>query len=335
MVKYIMARPLRIQYPDAFYHVTCRGTERRKIFLDDDDRNRFLELLAETLQSYQVTLHGYVLMSNHFHLVVQTARANLSEFMRRFNICYTGWFNKHHSTCGHLYQGRYKAILIDKDNYLLEVSRYVHLNPVRVGEIKKSEYQERWEHVRMYRWSSLPGYVDEERSVDFVYYAMILGMVGGRGKYRRFVEDGLRGGIDDLYEDVHHQVILGDNDFIARVKREKIEDGSMREQPMYRGMIKEVVEPEVVITGVAKALGIEKQRLTLRFGDGVERGIAAELLYRYSDVRQREIGELLGGIDYSAVSVLRRRLRRKIADDRAAGDKYKRAEKYIASLCQE
>jgi len=220
--------------------------------------------------------------------------------------------------------------LIDKNNYLLELSRYVHLNPVRVGEIKKSAYQERWEHVRMYQWSSLPGYVDEERSVDFVYYAMILGMVGGRGAYQRFVVDGLREGTNDLY-----QMILGNNDFLARVKREYIEDGSLRKQPMYRGMIKEVLEPEVVITGVAKALGIEKQRLTLRSGDGVGRGVVAELLYRYSDLRQWEIGKLLGGIGYSAVSVLRRRLRRKVADDKAVGDKYKRVEKYIESLCQD
>ena len=330
-----MARPLRIQYPGAFYHVTCRGNERRKIFLDDDDRYRFLELLAETLPSYQVILYGYVLMNNHFHLVVQTERANLSEFMRRFNICYTGWFNKHHSTCGHLYQGRYKAILIDKNNYLLEVSRYVHLNPARVEEIKRRAYQERWEHVRMYQWSSLPGYVDEGRSVDFVYYAMILGMVGGRGAYQRFVVDGLREGINDLYEDVQHQIILGDNDFTTRVKREYIEDGSLGEQPMYRGMVKEVVEPEVVIAGVAKVLGIEKQRLTLRLGDGVGRGIVAEILYRYSDLRQWEIGKLLGGIDYSSVSMLRRRLRTKIADDKAVGDTYKRVEKYIESLCKD
>jgi len=126
-----MARPLRIQYPGAFYHITCRGNERKEIFLDDKDRNRFLALLTESLETYQVILYAYILMINHFHLLVQTKRANLSEFMRCFNICYTGWFNYRHHRCGHLYQGRYKAFLIDADNYLLEVSRYLHLNSVR------------------------------------------------------------------------------------------------------------------------------------------------------------------------------------------------------------
>ncbi|MGD9379274.1 MAG: transposase, partial [candidate division WOR-3 bacterium] len=93
-----MARPLRIQFPGAFYHVTCRGNKRRVIFRDNDDRYRFLTQLRESLQTYQVNLHAYVMMDNHFHLIVQTLRANLSEFMRRFNICYTSWFNYHHRT---------------------------------------------------------------------------------------------------------------------------------------------------------------------------------------------------------------------------------------------
>lgn len=137
-----MARPLRIQFPGAFYHVTCRGNEHRQIFRHSDDQLRFLQLLRESLETYRVILYAYVMMSNHFHLVVQTVCANLSEFMRRFNICYTRWFNYHHRTCGHLYQGRYKAYLVDADNYLLQLSRYVHLNPVRVATRRKLAYQD-------------------------------------------------------------------------------------------------------------------------------------------------------------------------------------------------
>jgi REP element-mobilizing transposase RayT len=249
-----MARSLRIQYPGAFYHVTCRGNERRKIFLDDDDRYRFLKLLAESLEIYQVVLYAYVMMSNHFHLVLQTMRANLSEFMRRFNICYTGWFNYHHIRCGHLYQGRYKALLVDADNYLLELSRYIHLNPVRVGRLRKFDYREQWSYVKAYRWSSLPGYVNEKRTVEFIDYGIVLDMVDGRRAYQKFLLDGLKEGLEDLFDDVQHQVILGDDDFVVRVKSEYIEDGSLRDQPSFWGLIRRTVETEEVIGIIAEAL---------------------------------------------------------------------------------
>ena len=131
-----MTRPLRIDYPDALYHVTCRGNERKEIFRDDHDRSAFLEKLQSSLEVYALRLHAYVLMNNHFHLVLQTPKANLSEFMRQFNVSYTGYHNRRHQRAGHLYQGRFKAVLVEADSYLLELSRYVHLNPVRVGSIK-------------------------------------------------------------------------------------------------------------------------------------------------------------------------------------------------------
>src|SRR5262250_1819125 len=121
-----MARALRILFADAHYHVTCRGNERKAIFRDDKDRSVFLDKLQTSLQTYGVRLHAYVLMNNHFHLMVETPKGNLSEFMRHFNISYTAAFNRRHHRVGHLYQGRYKAILIDKDSYLLELSVRFH-----------------------------------------------------------------------------------------------------------------------------------------------------------------------------------------------------------------
>src|SRR5215472_262145 len=135
-----MARALRILFADAHYHVTCRGNERKAIFRDDTDRSVFLDKLQTSLQIYGVRLHAYVMMNNHFHLMVETPKGNLSEFMRHFNISYTAAFNRRHHRVGHLYQGRYKAILIDKDSYLLELSRYVHVNPVRSSVIPGGNY---------------------------------------------------------------------------------------------------------------------------------------------------------------------------------------------------
>src|SRR4030042_1207957 len=191
-----MTRPLRIQYPDAFYHVTCRGNERRKIFRDKEDRNIFFKLLARSLDIFNVQLAAYACMPNHFHLLVCTPEGNLSEFMRHFNISYTAAFNRRHGRVGHLYQGRYKAFLIDADNYLLEVSRYIHLNPIRVKAFTKTSAKEKWNALLGYEWSSLPGYLVPGKRKHFMNYETVLGYMGvddrkGRLAYRKFIKWGI------------------------------------------------------------------------------------------------------------------------------------------------
>lgn len=327
-----MARSLRIQYSGAFYHVTCRGNERKKIFLDDDDHHRFLVQLAESLETYQVVLYAYIMMPNHFHLLVQTLRANLSEFMRRFNICYTGWFNYHHGRCGHLYQGRYNAFLIDADNYLLEVSRYLHLNIVRIEKLRSTDYEHRWQHARTYRWSSLRGYCNRQTIINFVDYDLILSMVGGRRAYQRFIVDGLKNDIENPFKHAIHQGILGRDDFVKRVKSEHIKGGSVRDQPAYRRLIAEELEPGVVIGCVVEVCGIDRAALGQRRDSGVERGIVSELLYRYSGLTLKEIGRLLGGIDYSAVNKLRSRLQEKMAHDNEIKKQYVKAANKVRGL---
>lgn len=179
-----MARPLRISYPNAFYHVTCRGNNRRVIFHDDHDRMRFLERLRSAREIFSVRVHAYVLKTNHFHLLVETPKANLSEFMRQFNISYTAYYNRRHRRIGHLYQGRFKAIVVDKDSYLLEWSRYVHLNPIRIKAKAHRSQAERTREVSKYRWSSLPGYLDGKGQDSWMTYEAVLGHVGeARQKY--------------------------------------------------------------------------------------------------------------------------------------------------------
>ena len=126
-----MARTVRIQRSGAWYHVTARGNEGRPIYRDQRDRRHFCELLAELVQSYRWRVHAYVLIDNHYHLMVETAEANLSRGMQWLNVSYSVWFNRRHQRAGHLFQGRYKAIVVDRLGWGLEVSRYVHLNPVR------------------------------------------------------------------------------------------------------------------------------------------------------------------------------------------------------------
>lgn len=323
-----MARALRIQFSGAHYHVTCRGIERRKIYMDSKDRAKFLALLTDSLEIYQVVLHAYVMMKNHFHLLIQTRKANCSEFMRHFNIRYTGWFNWRHERSGNLYQGRYHAYLIDADNYLLEVSRYVHLNPVRVKHLKSSAFQERWQKAIDYPWSSLPGYITEKQALNFVDCETVLSMVSDRRAYRTFIMDGLKRGVASPFKRVRSRMILGDSDFAASVKR-YLRRGSAREQPAYREMTLSALEPEVVLGIVRRASGINTATLTRRGTDGVIRGIVADLLYKYSDITQAQIGQLLGGIDYMAVSLLRRRLHEKMNQDKAVRKKHEELESIV------
>ncbi len=201
-----MARPLRIEYPGAWYRVSCRGNEERNIFRDDADRDKLLEILSANLKLYRIELHSYVLMQTHFHLLLMTAEANLRKFMQRFNTTYTVYFNRRHRRSGHLFQGRYKAILIEKDEYLVELSRYIHLNPVRIKKYSQWEIEEKRRILKGYPWSSYGGYTQLRKHQPFIHYSEILDMagggdsLGGRRKYEQFVMDGIMKdmNIDDL-----------------------------------------------------------------------------------------------------------------------------------------
>ena len=328
-----MARPLRIQFPGAYYHITCRGIERRSIYADDKDRYKFLALLAVSLETYQVFLYAYILMRNHFHLLIQTRKANCSEFMRHFNICYTGWFNWRHKRCGNLYQGRYMAFLIDADNYVLEVSRYLHLNIVRVRGMKSMPYSEKWRCVRDYSWSSLRSYVTEHHAASIIAYDLILSMVGGRHAYRDFVRDGLKRDFGNPFKQAKSRMILGDDDYVKEVKQ-YLRCGSRREQPSYRELVMHVLEPEVLLRVLRQGCGIRKESLEQRGVNGVLRGIVAELLYKYCEITQRQIGSLLGGIDYGAVYLLRRRFREQMKKNETVKQRYEEIEQSVTNACR-
>jgi putative transposase len=311
-----MARPLRINYADAHYHVTCRGNEGRKIFSDDEDRRAFLDRLQRSLEIYAVRVHCYVLMGNHFHLVVQTPKANLSEFMRHLNVSYTGYYNRRHRRVGHLFQGRFKAIVVEADTYLLELSRYVHLNPVRVRAMKRNSLREQLEYLGRYRWSSLGGYLKRQTAVSWVVYDAVLGYVGdSRQKYGQFVEEGLSRGYMTPWEELRGQVVLGREGFWEQVKgRWSRKRARSREQPSLR--VLERMDPGTVLRKVAEYFKLRPEELRKkRSGFRDQRGMVMEMMHRYSGVSQEEIGSYLGGIDYTSVSHERSRIRDRLKDN--------------------
>ena len=314
-----MARALRIQIAGGFYHVTCRGNERKAIYRDDTDRQVFLDKLQASLTIYQVEIHAYVLMDNHFHLMVRTLRGNLSEFMRHFNITYTSAFNRRHRRVGHLYQGRYKAIVVDQDSYLVELSRYVHLNPVRIRPHLKRPLHDQLGLLERYRWSSLGGYWDAKKRQSLVTYDNVLEQMGrSRRKYREFIIDGIKSGYTTPWDSVQGQVVLGQEKFVERVKEGIEGKGSKREQPGIRQIQAKV--PADVIAAVAKYYGVEEKQLTgKRTGLRDERAMAMELIYRTGGKGQTEIGQLFGGLDYTAVSRERTRLRERVEQNAKLG----------------
>ena len=330
-----MARPLRIQYENAYYHVTCRGNAGQAIFSNDADRTTFLDLLERSSDIYQTEILAYVLMSNHFHLFVKTPLGNLQEFMRHFNISYTSYYNWKHGRGGHLYQGRYKSFLVDADNYLQEVSRYIHLNPIRVKLKSRMDLDEKRRYLRDYRWSSYGGYLLQNRRRGFLRVEEVLAYFGGdtakgRRSYEGFVMGGLSGEMPNPLEKGVGHGIIGGSDFIERIRGQYIESAmETRELPAVKKILAQV-EPERIIRVLCERFKVEREELLRKGYKGVGRGVLMEMLYRYGGMNQREIGELMG-VDYSAVSVMRKRLSGLQGKDRRLSALVERLKKRLQS----
>jgi len=206
-----MSRPLRIEYPGALYHLTSRGDRQEDIFVDDADREEFLSVLGCVVERFGWRLYAYCLMGNHYHLMVETPKGNLSKGMRQLNGVYTQRVNRRHARVGHVFQGRFKAILVDKQSYLLELSRYVVLNPVRAKMVKDPG---------RYRWSSYRATLGEVGSPPYLDSAALLSQfadtsAAAQRRYRAFVLEGLRA--PSPWSEVKGQVLLGNEAFVRKI----------------------------------------------------------------------------------------------------------------------
>ena len=206
-----MARPLRLEFPGALYHLTARGNARQPIYRDDTDRRDFLELCGAVCDRFHWQAHAYCLMSNHYHLVIETPEANLARGMRQLNGVYTQAFNRRHRKVGHLFQGRYTAILVDKDKYLLELARYVVLNPVRAGMVK-SAGQYLWSSYRpMIGKSVAPAWL----TTDFLLAQLAHRRREARQRYVRFIAEGKDQ--PKIWQHLRGQIYLGDEAFVRKL----------------------------------------------------------------------------------------------------------------------
>lgn len=306
-----MARPLRIQFENACYHVTCRGNARQHIFFADTDRLAFLDLLGRSAEIYQTEILAYVLMNNHFHLLVKTPRGDLQGFMRHFNISYTAYFNRRHRRSGHLYRGRYHSFLIDADNYLKGVSRYIHLNPVKIKQASSKDVAGKKRILGSHGWSSYPGYVSLRKRKPFLRVEEVLDYFGGdtprgRRSYARYVAQGLVSDLENPLELGKGHGIIGERDFVDAVRDRYLSPAIHSRELPAAGKLRGCVGPERIMEAVCAELNVGRDDLVGKGRRGAGRGFLMELLYRYGKLNQREIGSMLG-IDYSAVSIGRKR----------------------------
>jgi REP element-mobilizing transposase RayT len=310
-----MARPLRITYPGAFYHITSRGNERKEVFKSKRDRQKFLEYLESASQRYDAIIHAYCLMGNHYHLLMETPTGNLPQIMRHINGAYTTYFNVKRQRAGHLFQGRYKAILVDIDEYAKELSRYIHLNPVRAELVETPEE---------YEWSSYQFYIGGQKTPEWLHLDFILGYFGkkfsiAQKEYQQFVN--MLGDLEykSPLTEVVSSTILGAPDFIAFIK-DRYLAGKRPDKDL--PALKELSKKASIHDVFNEVESIFKKDQALA------RNIKLYLCQRNTGEKLKDIGKHFG-IGESGVSQACRRISQKIDRDKKLKRKIGKIEKKL------
>jgi putative transposase len=332
-----MVRPLRIQLPGGRYHVTARGNERRAIFRDDRDRRHFLDIVAELPERFGTKLHAWVLMDNHYHLLLETPEPNLSQTGQWLNVSYSVWFNRRHERSGHLFQGRFGAVLVGEDSDWLEVARYVHLNPLRVARLglSKQDQQrqktpaardpgaklvtERLRVLRNYRWSSYRAYAGLVASPNWLTRQALLGASGGRTAeeqqraFEEYHEAPLREGrLERVWDRVVSGAVLGAERFVTEIKS----TWKQRSPEEVRGgEFSGGIGWERIVEAVEAVHGGRWEEFRDKYGDW-GRDAALFLGRQRGRLKLQELAGLAGGVGYTAVAQAVKRVREQIATDK-------------------
>ena len=339
-----MARPLRIDLVDGLYHVTARGNERRSIDREDRDRQHFVELLEEVVERYGIRLHAYVLLDNHYHLLVRTPQANLSAAMQWLGQRYAMWFNRRHRRAGHLFQGRFHAVVLE-EGAVWEVAGDVHVNPVRVKRLgldKASQKRsragmgsapaaavvtERIRRLRRYRWSSYRSCIGLEEGPSWLDERRVLAMGGAKTweerhrRYQQECEQAIREGLPESpWDRLEAGVVLGGERFLKQVRRQVRR--ASKEQPRKR-QLEGRPGFEAAVRVVEGLTGEPWVEFRDRYGDW-GRDLALHLGQRVCGLTLAGLGKRLGGAAYKTVATAIRRLKQRIG-----------SEKKLAALAQQ
>jgi putative transposase len=322
-----MARQWRIEFPGALYHVLSRGNGRQDIFYCNDDRNVFLNLLDELSERFNIEIYAYVLMGNHYHLVIKTIDANLSKAMQWFGTTYTRKFNLKNQSNGHLFQGRFKSIIVENDAYLLRLSCYIHRNPLRGGIVDR---------LADYPWSSYLNYAYRKKPPKWLKIETLLNQVSGKDPYKayRIKVQNYSDEKFSIWEDVKHGLIYGGQEFIEDIKSRYLGDKKDVELPQHNSLLR-TFDPEKILERASKLLGfnLEAARIAKRTSseDKDKRDLMIYLLRMDGRLSNSEIG-IYFGLTYSAVSRRVKIISDKIAADQDVRNKYQDIKSQINGL---
>lgn len=292
-----MARQLRIEYDGALYHVMSRGNEQREIILGDEDRFSFLDCLREMSDRFEVDIFAYVLMDNHYHMLLRTNKANLSKSMQWLGTTYTRRFNLRHSRSGHLFQGRFKGILVESDAYMMQLSCYIHRNPLRAGIVGR---------LADYRWSSYPAYAYKKKHQDGLDTDFILSQFNVKDKHKAYREKVQRYSDEKnrIWENVRHGLIYGTQNFIDRIKSDYLSNKPNTDIPQHNRLLRDE-DPCALLNKAAAILNCKIADLKgcprVAAADKDKRDIMIYLLWETGKYTNMRIGNLFG-LTYSSIS---------------------------------
>ena len=306
-----MARPWRLQYEGALYHVFSRGNNQQDIFVTDDDRYLFLDTLGQMSERYDIDIFAYVLMDNHYHLLLRTPKANLSRSMQWLGTTYTRRFNLEHFQIGHLFQGRYKSILVENDAYLMQLSYYIHNNPLHAGIVKR---------LIDYRWSSYPAYAYNRSHPDWLDKDLILSQIHGEDKHRQYRETSQKYSDENrcIAEDFRHGFIYGSKKFVNRIKDCFMAAEPDPAIPQQRSILKGT-DPALFLKKASRVLQCDLERIKnsprIEESDKLDRDILLYWLWQQGNYTNSQIGELFN-LSHSSVSRRAAIIRKKMAQER-------------------
>ena len=300
-----MARPLRVEYPGAYYHVISRGNNQEKIYKNDRDKEKFLEYLEKAAERFSIIIHTYCLMSNHYHLLVETPEANLSLAMQWINVSYATYFNRKRGRYGHLFQGRFKAILIDADEYLKHLSRYIHLNPVRAKMVSQpAEYQ----------WSSYGAFIGENKALRFLETSWLMSNFGRTKKeanrnYQDFVEKVDVKALENPSKQVTGGFLLGDADFVNWVKETFLSERNDEKEIPQLKKLKPKVSLVKVVQAVTQEFNCSPERIIAKGRKkNKAREVALYIARDMSGMSCRDLGDYFGGVSGALITIMHKRI---------------------------
>ncbi len=294
-----MTRPLRVEYSGAIYHIINRGNAGENLFRGIKDREKFLKYFEKAVDRFSLKIHTYCLMTNHYHFLVETLQPNLSKAFQWINVSYAAYFNRKYRRKGHLFQGRFKSILVDADEYLKQLSRYIHLNPVRAKLV---------EHPADYPWSSYPVYIGKAKSPGWLQTGWLLSQFGKKKKeagknYKNFVEKVDITKLENPEKELRGGFILGTPDFVNWVKETFLSNRSDEKEIPQLRQLKPMIKTESIVEAVCREFDCNRE-LILKKGrkNNLARDLAIYLARELTGETGKSLGEYFGNISGAAIT---------------------------------